>query len=47
MEKMSIACRPEAMDESSAGDRPTAAKLPEKVKGEYVKKGETRVTFVG
>ena len=47
MEKMSIACRPEAMDESSAGDRSTAAKLPEKVKGEYVKKGETRVTFVG
>ncbi|KAL0805870.1 hypothetical protein Bca101_098361 [Brassica carinata] len=43
---MSIACRVEAMDESGAGDRSTAAKLQEKLKGENVKKGETRVTFV-
>ncbi|WZZ64561.1 hypothetical protein YC2023_075931 [Brassica napus] len=35
---MSIACRLEAMDESGAGDCSTAAKLPEKVKGEDVKK---------
>ncbi|KAF2610262.1 hypothetical protein F2Q70_00010203 [Brassica cretica] len=44
---MSIACRVEAMDESGAGDRSTAAKLQEKLKGEDVKKGETRVAFVG
>ena len=44
---MLIACRVEAMDESGAGDRSTAAKLTEKLKGEDVKKGETRVIFVG
>ncbi|WZY84896.1 hypothetical protein YC2023_031280 [Brassica napus] len=39
LEKMLIACRVEAMDESGAGDRSTAAKLTEKLKGEDVKKG--------
>ncbi|WZZ76625.1 hypothetical protein YC2023_087995 [Brassica napus] len=43
MEKISIACILEAMDESGAGDRSTAVKLPEKVKGEDVKKSEIRV----
>ncbi|KAG5396575.1 hypothetical protein IGI04_018389 [Brassica rapa subsp. trilocularis] len=37
----------EAMDESGAGDRSTATKLPEKLKGEDVKKDETRVNFEG
>ena len=45
MENMSIACRVEAMEESGAGDCSTAAKLPEKLKGEDVNKGKTRVTF--
>ncbi|WZY79577.1 hypothetical protein YC2023_025961 [Brassica napus] len=40
---MLIACRVEAMDESGARGRSTAAKLPEKLKGEDVKKDETRV----
>ena len=44
---MLIACRVEAMDESGAGDCSIAAKLPETLKGEDVKKGETRVIFVG
>ena len=44
---MSFACKMEAMDESGAGDRSTATKLQEKLKGEDVKKGETRITFVG
>ena len=44
---MLIACRVEAMDESGAEDRSSAAKLPEKLKGEDVKKGKTRVIFVG
>ena len=45
MEKMSIACRVEVMQESGAGDRSTAGKLRKKLNGEDVNKGKTRVTF--